>query len=85
MENIVEVLITVVNFVLVLYCSWMYRMYLKGMKINEEYFDAVREKVDYSNLWSLPGLIKLMEDHENYEQAAKLKKVLDDSRKRLKI
>ncbi len=85
MNNVVEILITVLNFVLVLYCSWMYRMWLRGIERNRDYFDAVAERMDYYNLCAIPGLIKHLEDMEKYEDAAKLKKVLDDSRKRLKI
>lgn len=85
MINVVELLITVLNFVLVLYCSWMYRMWLRGIERNNDYFDAVAELMDYYNLCAIPGLIKYLEDREKYEDAAKLKKVLDESRKRLKI
>lgn len=50
-----------------------------------EYFKIVSERQDYLNVWHLPTLIKYFEDLEKYEEAAKCKKMLDESKQRLKI
>lgn len=82
---ITEILITAINCALVLYCSWLYRSWLRSLTVNSEYFELVKERMDYYNLTAIPTLIKHMEDLEKYEEAAKLKKVLDESKQRLKI
>ena len=85
MNNIVEILITAINVLLTLYCSWMYRMWMRGIDSNKNYFEAVKERMDYYNLVAMPGLIKYMEVLEKYEDSAKLKKILDETKQRLKL
>lgn len=81
----VGILIAILNLAFTLYCSWMCRICNNALNDNSEYFELVKERMDYYNLTAIPTLIKYMEDLEKYEEAAKLKKVLDESKQRLKI
>lgn len=71
--------------VTILFNGLMYTMTMRSLTVHKNYFDAVKDKVDYLNLWHLPGLIKHFEDVEDYKNAAICKRLLDDTKIRLNI